>query len=181
MSDVDIDLKNAQEALLAQGKEVTVQSLSNATGGTYGNELIAGWLQANPGECEESHEGWLEHWLAVGSASSKAVDALESLGCKVEYGRSNHSGTPIVLVCLLYDEPEDNERGFTIDEVIPLTPPHGGAYLEIEISSPDKPYSGVFIVCSKRVAKAKSIIQESVTDLELITQGEWFDRMEQLH
>jgi hypothetical protein len=47
MSDVDIDLRNAQESLLKQGEEITVQSLSLAVGGIYGDELIAGWLSAN--------------------------------------------------------------------------------------------------------------------------------------
>jgi hypothetical protein len=47
MSDVDIDLMNARESLLAQGQEVTVQTLSLELGGMYGDELIAGWLNAN--------------------------------------------------------------------------------------------------------------------------------------
>lgn len=48
MSDVDIELRNAQEDLLAQGKQVTVQTLSEAVGGIYGDDLIVNWLSANP-------------------------------------------------------------------------------------------------------------------------------------
>jgi hypothetical protein len=48
VSDVDIELRNAQEDLLAQEKEVTVRTLSDAVGGIYGDDLIAGWLSVNP-------------------------------------------------------------------------------------------------------------------------------------
>jgi hypothetical protein len=56
MRDVDIDLKNAQLDLLEQGKEVTVQSLSEVVGGIYGDDLIAGWLRANAGPGEEGKD-----------------------------------------------------------------------------------------------------------------------------
>jgi hypothetical protein len=55
VSDVDIELRNAQEDLLVQGKQVTVQSLSEAVGGIYGDDLIAGWLSVNPSGCEDEH------------------------------------------------------------------------------------------------------------------------------
>ena len=47
MRDVDINLQNAKQDLLEQGKEVTVQSLSESVGGIYGHDLIAGWLRVN--------------------------------------------------------------------------------------------------------------------------------------
>jgi len=55
VSDVDIELRNAQEDLLAQGKQVTVQSLSEAVGGIYSDDLIAGWLSANPSGGPSEH------------------------------------------------------------------------------------------------------------------------------
>jgi hypothetical protein len=55
VSDVDIDLRNAQESLLQQRKEVTVRILSLALSGIYGDELIAGWLSANPPGGPDEH------------------------------------------------------------------------------------------------------------------------------
>jgi hypothetical protein len=112
-------------------------------------------------------ENWLEHWLCVGRVSKKACELVESVGGKVVYLSANAGYSPgVALVCFLYDDPPDDDQGYTIDndEV---------HILKIEASTADV-HECDLVVYSKSEYVAP-IVQQSVTDLVLVTLGEWYE------
>ena len=117
-------------------------------------------------------ENWLEHWMCVGRVSKKAQELVESVGGKVVYMSAFAGHSPsVALVCFLYDDPPDDDQGYSIKN------DEENHVLEIEASTADV-HSCNLVVYSKSDDIAP-IVQQSVTDLVMITQGEWFEMDEE--
>lgn len=114
---------------------------------------------------EQRENNWFEHWIVVGSVSAEAHSMIHSVDGRVE---DIHplTGPHLVMVCLLYDEAEgDRDINVHLDG--------SGKTLRIDVTCPGNPRGAQLVIHSS--FGALSIVQESVENLVMVTEAEWFE------
>ena len=115
---------------------------------------------------EPRENNWFEHWLVVGSISSEARSIVHSVGGRVEDVQPLN-GPHLVLVCLPYDETGNDERAISVRLDA------ARKALSVDVTCSDNPRGAHLIVYAS--TGVESIEQESVNDLVMVTEAEWFD------
>ena len=112
-----------------------------------------------------SDENWLEHWMCVGRVSKKAEALIELVGGKVVYTSAFAGHSPsVALVCFLYNEPPDDDQGYSINDANPNI-------VIIEASTADVHECNLIVYSTSQVP----ISEESVTNLVIVTLAEWYE------